>query len=108
MVLELVDFQVEVILSMLYKILFKKLGGAPRRMDDAGQKLRPIEWDHSQLPPIKKNLYHEHASITRREQSEILQWLNSTECTLEGDNIPRPISEFSESGFPRLFNSFPF
>jgi len=72
-------------------------------MDDAGKKLRPIEWDHSQLPPIKKNLYREHASITRREQSEILEWLRTTEVTLEGDNIPRPISEFHESGFPRLF-----
>uniref|UniRef100_A0A914MRL9 RNA helicase n=1 Tax=Meloidogyne incognita TaxID=6306 RepID=A0A914MRL9_MELIC len=73
----------------------------PRRMDDAGKKLRPIEWDHSQLPPIKKNLYREHASITRREQSEILEWLRTTEVTLEGDNIPRPISEFHESGFPQ-------
>ena len=77
-------------------------------MDDAGKKLRPIEWDHSQLPPIKKNLYREHASITRREQSEILEWLRTTEVTLEGDNIPRPISEFHESGFPRLFIDLSF
>ncbi|KAF7638955.1 hypothetical protein Mgra_00001479 [Meloidogyne graminicola] len=75
-------------------------GGLPKRMDDAGKK-RPIEWNHSQRPPIKKNLYREHASITRRDQSEILEWLNTNECTLEGDNIPRPISEFSESGFPQ-------
>ncbi|KAF7637334.1 hypothetical protein Mgra_00003303 [Meloidogyne graminicola] len=47
-------------------------GGIPKRMDDAGKKLRPIEWNHSQLPPIKKNLYREHASITRQEMIDLL------------------------------------
>jgi hypothetical protein len=53
---------------------------------------------------IVKNLYHEHAAISRREQAEIHQWLSENECTLQGNNIPRPIFEFSESTFPRKIN----
>lgn len=69
-------------------------------MDDAGAKLRAIDWARQNLTPIRKNLYHEHAAIGRREQGEIDAWLTENECTLYGINIPRPIFYFAESGFP--------
>ncbi|KAL3082856.1 hypothetical protein niasHS_010658 [Heterodera schachtii] len=77
-------------------------GGGPggRRLDDAGSKLRPVDWARQNLNPIKKSLYHEHASISRRNQAEIDMWLTENECTLQGTNIPRPIFHFNESGFP--------
>lgn len=69
-------------------------------MDDAGGRLKPVDWSRQSLVPIRKNLYHEHAAITRRNQAEIDLWLTENECTLQGTNIPRPIFFFNESGFP--------
>ncbi|KAI3422404.1 putative ATP-dependent RNA helicase ddx5 [Globodera pallida] len=77
-------------------------GGGPggRRLDDAGSKLRAVDWARQNLSPIKKNLYHEHASISRRSQADIDLWLTENECTLQGTAIPRSIFFFNESGFP--------
>lgn len=47
-----------------------------------------------------KNVYHEHASVARRSQGEVDQWITDNEVTLIGQNIPRPIIEFRESTFP--------
>uniref|UniRef100_A0A183CG26 RNA helicase n=1 Tax=Globodera pallida TaxID=36090 RepID=A0A183CG26_GLOPA len=49
---------------------------------------------------MRKNLYHEHASISRRSQADIDLWLTENECTLQGTAIPRSIFFFNESGFP--------
>jgi hypothetical protein len=79
-------------------------GGGPRRMDrfgEAGSGLQRIDWGRMNLPEIAKNLYAEHPAIAERDEAEIHQWLNEGECTLDGNNIPRPILEFGESGFPR-------
>uniref|UniRef100_A0A914HGX1 RNA helicase n=1 Tax=Globodera rostochiensis TaxID=31243 RepID=A0A914HGX1_GLORO len=77
-------------------------GGGPggRRLDDAGSKLRAVDWARQNLSPIKKNLYHEHASISRRSQADIDLWLTENEVTLQGSAIPRSIFFFNESGFP--------
>lgn len=66
-----------------------------------GAKLCPVDFDKiKSLPSINKNLYHEHASVQRRSQSEIDQYLTENEVTLDGENIPRPIIEFKESTYP--------
>lgn len=54
------------------------------------------------LSKIQKNLYHEHDSVTRRSQAEIDHFISENEVTLHGENIPRPIFEFSESTFPGM------
>ena len=75
-----------------------------RSLNDAGGKLRPVDWSQTKLSPVKKQLYHEHAAIMRRSQAEIDQYLTQNECNLQGNNIPRPIFEFHESGYPRKIN----
>lgn len=34
----------------------------------AGSKLREIDWSRENLRPIQKNFYHEHATVSRRDQ----------------------------------------
>jgi superfamily II DNA/RNA helicase len=52
------------------------------------------------LPPLKKNIYNESSVIKSRSQSEVTKWLNTNQVNLSGENVPRPVFEFSESGFP--------
>ncbi|CAJ0582141.1 unnamed protein product, partial [Mesorhabditis spiculigera] len=74
--------------------------GGGRSNGSAGGKLRDVDWSHENLKPIQKNFYREHASVTRREQHEIDQWIAQNQVTLHGRDIPRPIWEFNESPFP--------
>uniref|UniRef100_A0A914LHU4 RNA helicase n=2 Tax=Meloidogyne TaxID=189290 RepID=A0A914LHU4_MELIC len=66
----------------------------------AGNKLRPVDWNKHQLPEIKKDLYKEHENVTNRELDAIKEWLKENECIIRGQEVPRPIFEFIESGFP--------
>ncbi|CAI4223209.1 unnamed protein product [Auanema sp. JU1783] len=72
-------------------------GGAS---SNPGSRLRDIDWSREALKPIQKNFYHECASVTRREQYEIDQWITKNQVTLEGRGIPRPVFEFNEANFP--------
>ncbi|CAB3398818.1 unnamed protein product [Caenorhabditis bovis] len=75
-------------------------GRGGREGGAAGSRIRNIDWSRENLPPIEKNFYHEHASVTRRDQYEIDQWISSHQVTLEGRGIPRPIFEFNEAPLP--------
>lgn len=76
-------------------------GGNRMRNDfTAGSKLRPVDWDKHQLSEIKKDLYKEHEIVTNRDLEEIKNWLKDNDCIIRGNNVPRPIFEFTESGFP--------
>lgn len=69
-----------------------------------GGKLQAVDFNKiKNLPPIKKNLYHEHTAVGRRSQSEIDKYLAENEVTLEGENIPRAILEFKESSYPGTY-----
>jgi len=48
-------------------------------------------------------LYKEHENVTNRELDAIKEWLKENECIIRGQEVPRPIFEFIESGFPGLF-----
>ncbi len=45
-------------------------GGGGRKFgdQDAGAKLRKPRWDQMRLTPFEKNLYKEHAAVTRRDE----------------------------------------
>ncbi|KAI1713076.1 DEAD/DEAH box helicase domain-containing protein [Ditylenchus destructor] len=66
----------------------------------SGAKLRNVEWSTAKLSPIVKNLYHEHAAVSRRSQAEVDMFITENEVILEGTSIPRPIFHFNESTFP--------
>lgn len=68
----------------------------------AGGNLRSIDWGRENLRPFQKNFYHEHAAVSRRDQYEIDAWYQENQVTLEGNDIPRPVFEFTEGNFPSV------
>ncbi|KAE9419430.1 hypothetical protein Angca_007565, partial [Angiostrongylus cantonensis] len=75
-------------------------GGGGGGGGNPGGRLRDIDWSKENLKPIQKNFYHEHATVTRRDQYEIDQWIAENQVTLDGRGIPRPVWEFNEASFP--------
>lgn len=65
-------------------------------------RIRNINWEALNLPPVEKDFYKEHEIVGQRSQSEIDQYITENEITLKGENIPRPIFEFNESTFPGI------
>uniref|UniRef100_A0A915DTT1 RNA helicase n=1 Tax=Ditylenchus dipsaci TaxID=166011 RepID=A0A915DTT1_9BILA len=75
-------------------------GGFGDKGGMAGSRLRSVDWTKVNAPKLNKDFYHEHASVTRRSQAEVDQYISENEVVLQGQNIPRPISQFNESTFP--------
>ncbi|KAK6058014.1 DEAD/DEAH box helicase, partial [Cooperia oncophora] len=78
---------------------YDRYGGGSRGGGGRG-RLRDIDWSKENLKPIQKDFYHEHATVSRREQYEIDQWITENQVTVDGRSIPRPVWEFSEASFP--------
>jgi len=66
----------------------------------AGSKLRAVDWNRVKKHEIKKDFYNEHPSVSQRSSEEVEEWLAKREVTLHGENIPRPVVNFNEAGFP--------
>lgn len=71
----------------------------------AGAGLRPINWSKVNLQPTMKNFYAPDKETEQRSQSEIEDWLEKNECTLNGKDIPPPILNFDDAGFPGMLCS---
>lgn len=69
-------------------------------MSGLGSGLGRPKWDHSTLTKFEKNFYVEDPRITARSEREINQFRAEKEIQVFGKNIPKPISNFSEAGFP--------
>lgn len=69
---------------------------------EPGSKLRVPDYKNLNVAKTMKNFYGEHAAVSRRNQSEIDQFITGNEITLQGQNIPRPVFEFNESTFPGI------
>ncbi|XP_059178867.1 probable ATP-dependent RNA helicase DDX5 [Physella acuta] len=65
-----------------------------------GQNLRRPKWDLSKLQKFEKNFYKEHINVAHRTQSEIQQFYEANQITVNGKNIPKPIFTFEEGLFP--------
>uniref|UniRef100_A0A914Y7G1 RNA helicase n=1 Tax=Panagrolaimus superbus TaxID=310955 RepID=A0A914Y7G1_9BILA len=65
-----------------------------------GGKLRPVDFKKASLKPIEKDIYHEHATVQRRSQFEVDEWMSAQQASVEGRDLPRPVFEFNECGFP--------
>ncbi|VDM95872.1 unnamed protein product [Thelazia callipaeda] len=80
--------------------------GSDRKYDfgnrSGGNSLRPIDWTRENLRPFEKNFYHEHSAVTRREQVDLDKWFTDNQVTVEGNDLPRPVFEFPEAGFPPI------
>ncbi|KAK0420162.1 hypothetical protein QR680_014546 [Steinernema hermaphroditum] len=85
-------------------------GGMSNR-DGMGKNLQSVDWSREVLTPIKKNFYTEDKIVTERDQFTIDKWITDNQVTLEGRDIPRPVFEFNEAGFPgpmvnRLYGAY--
>jgi superfamily II DNA/RNA helicase len=53
-----------------------------------------------QFVPVK-NIVHESSASASRSQEEIKKWLETNQVSLSGQDIPTPVFEFCEAGFPK-------
>lgn len=79
-----------------------KFGGGRGGSGSAGDSLRAIDWDRENLRPLQKSFYREHEAVTARNEYDINLWYQENQVTLEGKQIPRPVFEFTEAGFPEV------
>ncbi|XP_001653950.2 ATP-dependent RNA helicase dbp2 [Aedes aegypti] len=68
-----------------------------------GENLRPVRWDQVKLEPFKKDFFTPASSVLERSRTEVCQYLDKNEITMIGKNVPAPIMQFGESGFPSVF-----
>uniref|UniRef100_A0A1I7Z6T9 RNA helicase n=1 Tax=Steinernema glaseri TaxID=37863 RepID=A0A1I7Z6T9_9BILA len=76
-----------------------------------GNNLQPVDWSRENLAPIVKSFYVEQKVVTDRDQFDLDKWITDNQVTLEGRDIPRPVFEFNEAGFPtpvlnRLYGAY--
>ncbi|KAM0729118.1 putative ATP-dependent RNA helicase DDX17 [Formica fusca] len=65
-----------------------------------GANLRKPRWDLSRLEPFKKDFYIPHEAVQNRDPRIVEQYRAEKEITLRGKNIPNPVFNFDEAGFP--------
>lgn len=65
-----------------------------------GDRLRRVRWDNVDLTPFRKNFYQPCEAVLNRSAAEVEKYLNKNEVTLKGKEIPPPMIEFAEGGFP--------
>ncbi|KAM0748601.1 RNA helicase [Meredithblackwellia eburnea MCA 4105] len=75
-------------------------GGGFDRMDGLGATLRRQNWDMASLVPFEKNFYDEDRHVTDRSQREIDEFRREKEISIFGHDVPRPVTNFNEVGFP--------
>ncbi|KAL5286865.1 DDX17.2 family protein [Megaselia abdita] len=76
-------------------------GGNMNNLDSKpGDRLRRIRWGDMNLIPFEKNFYEPHIKVARRTDTEVDDFLASSEITVRGNNVPKPSLFFDEGGFP--------
>lgn len=74
--------------------------GSFSRDRELGDNLTKQNWDSMTLPTFEKNFYHEDPAVSARSEEEIAKFREENEMTISGREIPRPITNFKEAGFP--------
>lgn len=69
-------------------------------MSALGQNLGNVDWARETLSKFEKNFYIEDERVTRRSDEEITAFRAEKEMKIQGTNVPRPITNFEEAGFP--------
>lgn len=87
------------------------------RMSQLGQGLKQQEWgmfnaisisqiranrilDLDTMPKFEKSFYKEDPAVTARTDSEVDEYRKEHQMTVQGKNIPKPVTTFDEAGFP--------
>ncbi|KAM0720449.1 hypothetical protein Q7P37_004585 [Cladosporium fusiforme] len=75
-------------------------GGGGDRMGELGAGLQKQNWDLSSMPKFEKSFYKEDPAVTARSQADVDKFRADNAMTLAGNDIPRPVENFDEAGFP--------
>lgn len=65
-----------------------------------GENLRRVRWEEYSLTPFQKNFYKPCESASARTPQEIERFYHKNEITTKGRDIPAPLLDFYEGGFP--------
>ena len=69
-------------------------------MSNLGAGLKTQHWDMDTLPRFEKAFYKEDPAITARPQRDVDAFRKEKEISVQGSNVPRPVENFDEAGFP--------
>ncbi|KAF3492251.1 ATP-dependent RNA helicase DBP2 [Arthroderma uncinatum] len=71
------------------------------RMSNLGAGLKTQQWDISTMPKFEKSFYKEHPDVSGRSLQEVEAFRKENEMTVFGKDVPRPVENFDEAGFPQ-------
>lgn len=76
-------------------------GGGSMKGKQPGESLRKPQWDKYTLVPFEKHFYNPHPNIINADPREVERFRSEKEIAVQrGDNVPFPITNFNEGGFP--------
>ncbi|KAH7400565.1 Phosphomethylpyrimidine kinase-domain-containing protein [Phaeosphaeria sp. MPI-PUGE-AT-0046c] len=70
------------------------------RMSALGQGLKTQTWDLDTMPKFEKSFYKEDPAVAARTPEEVAAFRKEQQMTVQGNNIPKPVTTFDEAGFP--------
>lgn len=69
-------------------------------MSALGANLKQQTWDLATMPKFEKQFYKEDPAVTNRSARDVDSFRREKEITVQGKNVPRPVENFDEAGFP--------
>lgn len=72
--------------------------------DSNGKTLTKPRWDAASMVPVEKNFYHECEASNRRPMNEIQNFYEKHSINVRGQDVPKPVFQFNEAGFPESIN----
>lgn len=80
-------------------------GGSGDRMSNLGSNLGAVDWNSVDLVPFEKNFYVEDERVANRSEREVQEFRADKQMTIQGQNVPKPVTSFDEAGFPEYILS---
>ncbi|KAI9786191.1 MAG: ATP-dependent RNA helicase dbp2 [Geoglossum umbratile] len=74
--------------------------GGGDKMSNLGAGLQKQHWDLSTLPKFEKSFYKEDPAVAARSDREVVAFRREHAIAVQGTNIPKPVENFDEAGFP--------
>lgn len=69
-------------------------------MSNLGAGLKEQQWDLNTMPKFEKSFYKEDPAVTSRSQAEVDAFRKEKQIAIQGRDVPRPVQNFDEAGFP--------
>lgn len=71
-----------------------------RGYESSSKREAEVSADLDGLAPFEKNFYVESPSVVAMTEAEVEAYRRKREITIEGRDVPKPIREFRDAGFP--------